>query len=207
MERIEFSSEIIRVEAELQISAHAKTLPIYWEHVKEWTIEEFREAIDRTIRSKPEWFRFPPIHEIENNRPPRRPTPEEVSWPFDHAFDPDSDPNDELAEREGGPPEDIFRAPRYRCLNCQDSGVRTVFHPICYEPARRGSLKPSQIRTCAVACRCEAGGRFSNQPKKPLPVFNAATMLELDECERNPEKQRDALVEWSSDLSRFEWTP
>jgi len=78
-------------------------------------------------------------------------------------------------------PFDPEKAPRYRCLACRDIGLVTCWSPATMRLAAtdrlpKGEHGPMRY-VCAVACDCQAGDRYDQNPDRRVPRFNTRQWL------------------------------
>ncbi|HEV3343079.1 MAG TPA: hypothetical protein VG125_22080 [Pirellulales bacterium] len=56
--------------------------------------------------------------------------------------------------------------PAYKCLPCQDTGLRQIIHPSTLDKARKGDLKlPIEVYRASAACNCAAGNRWADSTR------------------------------------------
>ena len=97
---------------------------------------------------------------------------------------------------------DPWDEPRYKCLDCCDSGALQVYHPIGYSPIRSGTFQVSKhLNSIMVACTCGEGDHMaaSRQSKGEkivpgLKRFNKRTMKVITATRIN--EQVDELTEF-----------
>lgn len=94
-----------------------------------------------------------------------------------------------------------YRTYKYGCKYCEDTGLRTVWHPSAMQAAidlARDRINADELRakakTCVVRCTCSSGDdrRIRRERKKPDPnqvdeaglIFREATMIEVDRSQR-----------------------
>ncbi len=73
----------------------------------------------------------------------------------------------------------------YRCRECWDTGMLSVWHPAAMRQAYRGEV-PTQLAPCKVQCRCGRGKAIHEQPPAPKPGGGTYSRLpfENDFCIR-----------------------
>lgn len=76
--------------------------------------------------------------------------------------------------------------PRYRCLDCRDTGLVNVWHVTAMLAAKQGKFdKRRHTTNCVIRCRCVAGNKYPSHeliydPEKWLRVDNRARQSEID---------------------------
>jgi len=94
------------------------------------------------------------------------------------------------------------REPRYECPDCNDRGVRYVYHPLAYQPIRDECFSASNhLREIVVACNCAAGNQHTQQREskianRPMKEFCQNTMCEVSAI--STEEQVQELTEFVS---------
>lgn len=84
------------------------------------------------------------------------------------------------------PATDPEEAPRYKCLDCRDTGMVSVWHVTAMAAAKRGTFdRKRHTSLCKIRCRCFAGDRYpafsqTYNPDKWLRVENASRQEEID---------------------------
>lgn len=95
--------------------------------------------------------------------------------------------------------------PTFRCLKCRDHGTVEVYAPSTCRKANSGTVKPSDLQTWMVACRCEKGEQTSeeaherNRCKKLMefepwmrPVAAVTVSGMIDEIQQHYQQRKEA---------------
>ncbi len=100
-------------------------------------------------------------------------------------------------------PHDPTGERKFKCLSCFDDGSILVYHPMGYQPIKNGVFSISKhLRTCVVACICEAGNLLATERRyksanferivKAYPRFNPRKMHPVSDS--LPEQQAIELT-------------
>lgn len=94
-----------------------------------------------------------------------------------------------------------WKEPRYRCLDCRDTGYRMIASDKLFEAWLAGKLTECRSSTCAVRCGCQPPQ--SADAKRPDVVFNAACHFPIPDAwpptwqQLGSEKRAECLAEFS----------
>lgn len=92
----------------------------------------------------------------------------------------------------------------FKCLECDDIGMITVCRVETQVKARDepDKLNAANFATCAVACSCEKGNRFTRRRKHPMPQYNERTMCRITNEAASIEDRIGVLMTWLGDRGR-----
>jgi len=108
---------------------------------------------------------------------------------------------------------DHWRKNTYKCLACQDTGLRTIWNPLAIQASiakMRGRMDElvwrGKLYECVARCTCIAGDKIPARQRRrgepvELPRFNEDRMLEVDRTLKVSERI-ERLLDWARD-----WKP